>query len=138
MSLWYPYASISVGAIGRGYATTLDELVAYRRGRGDGIWGNFVVKTEQKQCLWHTVRRRVGRQPRANVIIFPTSEPLEAPLPIPRPPVAIGWAPPSPWQNACVARVRLGSPFQIRKAPYIRVRPCYVRVTLCYVRDSQP
>ena len=34
-----------VGAIGRGYAATLDELTAHRRGRGGGLWGDFIVKT---------------------------------------------------------------------------------------------
>ena len=49
MSLWCPYASESVGAIGRGYAATLDELTSHRRGRGGGLWGDFIEKTEQKQ-----------------------------------------------------------------------------------------
>ena len=49
MSLWSLGAPLSVGAIGRGYATTLGELGSHRHGRGGDERGDFVAKTEQKQ-----------------------------------------------------------------------------------------
>ena len=56
MSLWCLFASISVGAIGRGYAATLDELGSHPHGRGDARRGDFIVKTEQKQGLQQSAR----------------------------------------------------------------------------------
>ena len=44
--VWCPYASISAGAIGTGYATTLDELAAHRRGRRVVYWYDFIVNLE--------------------------------------------------------------------------------------------
>ena len=56
MSLWCPYASISVEAIGGGYSTTLGELVTHRPSRAGADRGDFVVKIEQKQGLQQSAR----------------------------------------------------------------------------------
>ena len=54
MSLWSLGASLSVGAIGGGYFTTLGELGSHRHGRGGDERGDFVAKTERKQGLRRT------------------------------------------------------------------------------------
>ena len=131
MSLWYPYASKSVGAIGRGYAATLDELTADRRGRGGGLWGDFIVKTEQKQCSWRTVRPRVRRRPRSQLAFDDKSRPLESPLPTPRPPIALGCAP--HWQVRFMRRARAGGgtifPLLTLREIYLSGRPARVSVS---------
>ena len=52
MSLWSLGASVSVGAIRRGYFTTLGELKSYRHGRGGDERVDFVAKTEQNSPLF--------------------------------------------------------------------------------------
>ena len=60
MTLWCLDALLSVGAIGRGYATSLGELGSHPHGRGGDKRGGFVVKTEQKEtggaCTYTFIR----------------------------------------------------------------------------------
>ena len=53
MTLWCLDALLSVGAIGRGYATTLGELGSHRHGQRGAKRGGllvFVVKTDECLC----------------------------------------------------------------------------------------
>ena len=60
MTLWCLDALLSVGAIGRGYATNLGELGSHPHGRGGDKRGGFVVKTEQKQAVGAVHRPPTG------------------------------------------------------------------------------
>ena len=90
MSVWRPYASVSIGAIGRGCYTTLGELISHRHGREGAARGGFVEKTEQKQGSFSFVRRRVRRTPRTKLSLFMFSRSLGPTLPVPKRSVAYG------------------------------------------------
>ena len=65
VTLWCLDALLSVGAIGRGYATTLGELGSHRHGQRGAKRGGllvFVVKTKQRLGLLRLLRHKAELQ----------------------------------------------------------------------------